>query len=234
MGSIGTYSTPADERSRNDGSCRRVSRIGALFCGMPVTRKRPPALLSDLQQQVDTIVAIEPTYGPTIETAIGFFDLVGSTARKIEEGHFDGTLAALQHNALCMTLAKRFNGTVIKSLGDGVLMTFPSAIDAALAATNISTGMSMYTDLERKVGLTTGAVEKIAVLGNDDIMGTVVDRCARLQAVAKPGQIVVDQPFVSSVQSMLRSYTGVTLEGPIQKSLKGVGRTSTWRIVVAS
>jgi adenylate cyclase len=199
---------------------------------MPKTRKRPAALLSDLRVQVNEVVAIEPTFGPTVETAVGFFDLVGSTARKLEDGHFDGTLAALQHNGICSAVASKFNGNVVKSLGDGLLITFPSAIDAALAAANIAAGMSRYTDLETKIGLTTGTVERITVLGNDDIMGAVVDRCARLQALAKPGQIVVDQPFFTSVQTMLRSYSGVSLEGPTQKSLKGVGRTRTWRIVV--
>jgi hypothetical protein len=95
-------------------------------CRMPATRKRRAAVLPDLEARVSDVVAIEPELGPTIETAVGFFDLVGSTARKIEEGHYDGA------------------------------------------------------DLETRVGLTTGTVEKITVLGRDDIMGAVVDRCARL------------------------------------------------------
>jgi class 3 adenylate cyclase len=201
-------------------------------CGMPSARRRREALLSDLEQQVNDAVAIEPELGPTVETAVGFFDLVGSTALKVNEGHFDGTLAALQHNAICTAVAAHFHGTVVKSLGDGILMTFPSTIDAALAAANIAAGMSAYTDLETKVGLTTGVIEQITVEWRDDIMGSVVDRCARLQALAKPGEIIVDQPFVSSVQTMLLSYSGISLQGPTQKSLRGVGQADVWGIVV--
>src|SRR6202035_1480110 len=146
---------------------------------------KPSPLRNDLEKLVAESVLIEPTSLGHEETALGFFDLVGSTQRKVDEGHRDGTVAALQHNAVCGRIGGQFAGTVVKSLGDGVLMTFASSRDALLAALNITNGLSRFTDLQTKIGLTVGAIERLKVLELPDIAGTAVDRCARLQAKAE-------------------------------------------------
>jgi class 3 adenylate cyclase len=195
---------------------------------------RPPrkedTLLRDIDALVERAIAVEPKKGKTTEIALGFFDLAGSTALKIEEGHFAGVAAAQQHNRICEDIGSRFTGRVVKSLGDGLLMTFDSSIDAALTAVNAVYAMQHSTDLQTKVGLTTGTVEHITIHGQPDIMGSAVDRCARLQALADPSEIIVDEAFYSSAQSLVTSYRGLRLTGSQLGVLKGIGEVRYQRL----
>ena len=191
-------------------------------------------LRSDLEGLVNEAIAFLPDRGDHAELAVGFFDLVGSTHLKLTAGHLIGTLAALQHNTVCEKVGAKFSGTVVKSLGDGVLMTFPSSREAALAALNIVRGLTDHAeDLHTKAGLTVGAVERATVLGRPDLLGAAVDRCARLQALAGADEIVVDKPFVDSVTSHLIDFQGVSLTGPDRETLKGIGPRNVWRLVLA-
>jgi class 3 adenylate cyclase len=168
------------------------------------------------------------------ECAIAFFDLVGSTQRKIKEGHRSGTIAALQHNAVCGRVGGKFSGTVVKSLGDGSLMTFPSSRDAVLAALNVTSGLGDFTDLQTKTGLTVGSLERLQVLDLPDIAGAAVDRCARLQAIARAGEIVVDEPFFQSVATHLSDFAGIVVSKWEPATLKGIGDVRIRRIGLAT
>jgi len=83
---------------------------------------KPSPLVENLEGTVNEAVASFPEPTNYAEVAVAFFDLVGSTQRKIKEGHSSGTTAALQHNAIVGSIAAKFNGNVIKSLGDGLLV----------------------------------------------------------------------------------------------------------------
>jgi adenylate cyclase len=191
----------------------------------------PNPIRTDLEDLVNDSIAFLPEGGDHVELAVGFFDLVGSTQRKLTKGHLFGTLAAMQHNTVCEKVGAKFKGDVVKSLGDGVLMSFPSSREAALAALNIVEGLTTHAeDLHTKVGLTVGSVERVTVQGRPDLLGAVVDRCARLQAIAQEDEIVVDRPFVDSVRSHLMDFQGVELAGPQKELLKGIGQRSVWRL----
>jgi class 3 adenylate cyclase len=187
-------------------------------------------LQADLEDLVSDAVLAEPKSMGYEETAVGFFDLVGSTQLKIDEGHRDGTVAALQHNAVCRRIGDNYSGAVVKSLGDGVLMTFSSSRNAILAALNITTGLARFTDLRTKIGLTVGSVERVEVLDLPDIAGTAVDRSARLQAIADPGEIVIDEVFFRSVETHLGDFAGI-VTGPWEvKVLTGIGSARVRRL----
>lgn len=192
---------------------------------------KPSPLRIDLETITNDAVAIPQIIGDEVELAVGFFDLVDSTLLKVTEGHAVGTLAALQHNAICDHVAAKFNGTVVKHLGDGVIVTFASSHMAAVAAINVRAAMETYTDLRTKITLTVGAVQRVKAQGRDDIVGTVVDRCARLQNVAKSGEIVVDEAFALSVGSFLNDYDGLTLIASKRlHMLRGIGPVRTSRL----
>jgi class 3 adenylate cyclase len=64
--------------------------------------------------------------------AIAMFDLPDSTRIKLTKGHTEGIQLALLHNAICERIAKRFGGSVIKHMGDGVFIEFENPIKACL------------------------------------------------------------------------------------------------------
>lgn len=195
---------------------------------------KPSPLRKDLKKLVEETVQVDPKSLGHEESAIGFFDLVGSTQRKIEEGHRSGTVAALQHNAVCGRIGSEYAGTVIKSLGDGVLMTFSSSRDAILAALNITIGLSRFTDLQTRIGLTVGSIQRLKVLDLPDIAGAAVDRCARLQAKAEAGEIVVDEPFFQSVETHLNDFVGIIISKWEAEVLKGIGGVRMRRLSLAT
>ncbi|MEL7011912.1 MAG: alpha/beta fold hydrolase [Pseudomonadota bacterium] len=87
-------------------------------------------------------------------------------------------------------------GRVVKLLGDGALIEFPSAGQALNAATSIQTKLrepdhpyQVPERIQLRAGLHVGDV----TLDGDDIFGDGVNIAARLQAAAEPGGILVSK-----------------------------------------
>lgn len=87
------------------------------------------------------------------------------------------------------------DGRLVKSLGDGLLATFPSArqgVDAALAAQSLMRGLdrdgeTTLPPLRLRAGLHLGDV----VADGLDVYGSDVNLAARLASAARPGEVVV-------------------------------------------
>ena len=62
--------------------------------------------------------------------AIMFTDIAGYTAQMSKDQDVAFTLLETKQKAL-RPLVKKYNGTLIKEMGDGTLSHFPSAIDAS-------------------------------------------------------------------------------------------------------
>jgi adenylate cyclase len=107
-----------------------------------------------------------------------------------------GTLAALkEHHALLIdpTIA-RYNGRIVKLMGDGTLAEFASVVDAVQCATTIQSEMagrnadiSQDRRIELRIGINLGDV----ILDGDDIYGDGVNVAARLEPLAEPGGICI-------------------------------------------
>jgi class 3 adenylate cyclase len=153
--------------------------------------------------------------------AIGFFDLAGSTAAKIRLGHERGTHEALVHNSICRTVISAFGGSVRKDLGDGVLAIFENPLDSVLAAVNVVTAVAQ-ADLASKVGLSFGLAEERKITGRWDVLGAVVDRAARIQSLARSGQILADEAVVAAVETYLSEFSELQV-GPVQqREVRGI------------
>jgi class 3 adenylate cyclase len=84
----------------------------------------------------------------------------------------------------------RQGGTVVKTTGDGVLATLPSADAALRAAVAIRTRLA-EDDLDVRVGLHVGDVER----RGDDLAGVAVHAAARVMALAGAGEILATTPM---------------------------------------
>jgi adenylate cyclase len=100
----------------------------------------------------------------------------------------------------------QFEGKVLKSTGDGLLMYFPSAVDAVKSALEIQNtfgraAATLAADdvLKHRIGIQLGDV----YLSETDAMGTGVNIAARLQLEAEPGTICVSQTVYDVVKSSL-------------------------------
>ena len=109
-----------------------------------------------------------------------------------------GTLAALKAHRREVIDPKiaEYGGRIVKTTGDGLLLEFPSVVDAVRCTVDIQRGMAernagMPSEqrIEFRVGINVGDI----IIDEDDIYGDGVNVAARLQALAEPGEICVSK-----------------------------------------
>ncbi|MBX6320672.1 MAG: adenylate/guanylate cyclase domain-containing protein [Rhodospirillaceae bacterium] len=138
--------------------------------------------------------------------AILALDMVGySRLMSLDEA---GTLARLKAHRLELidpALAKA-KGRVIKTTGDGLLVEFPSVVDAVQCAVEIQQRMSRRnadvppeSRIEFRMGINLGDV----IAEADDIFGDGVNIAARLEEQSEPGGICVSQAVREQVGDRL-------------------------------
>jgi class 3 adenylate cyclase len=134
-----------------------------------------------------------------LEVAILFADVVGST-RLYDEF---GDAKASETVALCLDVMKdathQFDGTVIKTIGDEIMATFPSVDDAMSAASQMQTRISGnagsgadHIPVSIRIGCHYGPV----VREQNDIFGAAVHTANRMTSQAKAKQIVISAATV--------------------------------------
>jgi Adenylate cyclase, family 3 (some proteins contain HAMP domain) len=138
--------------------------------------------------------------------AIMAADVVGYS--RLLENDEAGTLTAVKarrHEVLEPLLA-RHRGRIVKSMGDGVLVEFASAVNAVACAIELQQGMAEANanlpDNRRiilRVGINIGDV----VVDGGDLQGDGVVVAARLEALSEPGCIYVSGAVADQVQGKL-------------------------------
>jgi class 3 adenylate cyclase len=154
---------------------------------------------------VDRIIEflLDAPVAPHVErmfATILFTDIVDSTKRAVEVGDDAWRTTIDAHDRAVTLVVGDFDGTVVKSTGDGVLATFASpssAVDATLAIRKrlASEGLTI------RAGLHTGEVE----VRGDDVAGFAVNLAARVEQAASDGEIFA----TSTVRDLLRGGTHV-------------------------
>ncbi len=122
-----------------------------------------------------------------------FADVVGST--RIYEAL--GDQRAREVIAVCLDLmqgaTEKHHGTVIKTIGDEVMATFPTADDALNAAAQIQRTISTHPALQiegQAVSVRIGVHFGPVVLEKHDVFGATVNTANRMTSQAKSGQIM--------------------------------------------
>jgi adenylate cyclase len=131
--------------------------------------------------------------GKDIELAILFADVVGST--RLYE--LMGDLRARDMVAICIDVMRsateQRQGTVIKTMGDEVMSTFPSADEALNAAAQMQQQISSHAQLKvdgQPVSIRIGCHFGPVMLENRDVFGATVHTANRMTSQAKAGQII--------------------------------------------
>lgn len=146
--------------------------------------------------------------GKEIEVAIVFADVVGST--KLYE--LLGDLRARDMVGICIEVMRaatdQNQGTVIKTMGDEVMATFPTADDALNAAAQMQKQIVLHPALkvdEQTVAIRIGCNFGPVVLENRDIFGSAVHTANRMTSQAKAGQIITTATMVEQLSSDWRA-----------------------------
>jgi class 3 adenylate cyclase len=117
--------------------------------------------------------------------SILFTDIVGSTARNAAEGNAAWLDRLSRHDVLVTQEIRRFGGSLVKGMGDGVLATFSTPSLALRCARAINTRLA---DLGIAVRAAVHAAE--VERRGDDVLGLGVTIAARVLSQAGPGEIL--------------------------------------------
>jgi class 3 adenylate cyclase len=158
--------------------------------------------------------------GKEIELAIVFADVVGST--KLYE--LLGDLRARDMVGICIDVMRvateQHHGTVIKTMGDEVMATFPTADDALNAAAQMQKQIVLHPALkteEQTVAIRIGCNFGPVVHENRDIFGSAVHTANRMTSQAKAGQIITTATMVEQLsgewRASVRQIDIATLKG---------------------
>jgi adenylate cyclase len=146
--------------------------------------------------------------GKDIELAILFADVVGST-RLYEQM---GDLRARDMVAICIDVMRsateQRQGTVIKTMGDEVMSTFPSADEALNAAAQMQQQISTHAQLKvdgQPVAIRIGCHFGPVMLEARDVFGATVHTANRMTSQAKAGQIITTAATVEKLSPEWRA-----------------------------
>jgi TolB-like protein len=101
------------------------------------------------------------------------------------------------------TIAK-YNGRLVRSMGDGILVEFSTAVDAVRCALDIQRGLAERQANEKKdrIQLRIGVNFGDVLVDQRDIYGNSVNIAARLEALASPGTVCVSQTIYDQTRAL--------------------------------
>src|SRR5215831_77871 len=134
-----------------------------------------------------------------------------------------GTLAALKalRRELVDPAIAAHNGRIVKTTGDGVLLEFPSVVDAVECAVAVQAGMAernQGTPENRRMLFRIGINLGDILIDGDDILGDGVNVAARLEGIAEPGGICIS----SSAYDHVRGKVSVDFTDLGEQKLKNI------------
>jgi TolB-like protein len=135
-----------------------------------------------------------------------------------------GTARTLrEHRAVSDALVARHGGRIVKTTGDGLLIEFPSVVDAVECAVAVQQVMAERNDgvpqdrrMLFRIGINLGDI----LIEGDDILGDGVNIAARLEGIAEPGGICIS----SSAYDHVRGKVAVEFADLGEQSLKNIER----------
>lgn len=163
--------------------------------------------------------------------AIMFTDIVGYTS--ISQRDEEAALQLLEeHRSLIRPFFARHGGSEIKTMGDGFLVEFPSALEAVRCAYEMQQSLherNADRTPDSKVMVRIGVHLGDVVHSQSDVYGDAVNIASRIQPLSEPGGICV----TSQVYDQVRNKFEFPMTTLGKKSLKNVGEpTEVYRVVL--
>jgi adenylate cyclase len=147
----------------------------------------------------------------------------------------EGTLARLKafRRSLVDPAIAAHRGRIVKTTGDGMLVEFASAVDAARLAVEVQRSMAgqnadvpQENRIEFRVGIHVG---DIIIIDDNDIFGDGVNIAARLEGIAEPGGICISD----DTQRQIRGKVDIAFEDMGPQNLKNITEPMrAWRLQI--
>ena len=128
-----------------------------------------------------------------------------------------------EHRAIADAVIAQHGGRIVKTTGDGLLIEFPSVVDAVECAVAVQTVMAERNErvpLDRRMLFRIGINLGDILIEGDDILGDGVNVAARLEGIAEPGGICVS----SSAYDQVRGKVDIAFADLGEQNLKNIAR----------
>jgi TolB-like protein/class 3 adenylate cyclase len=149
-------------------------------------------------------------------------------------GDEEGTLAelkAIRKNLVDPAISEH-RGRIVKTTGDGLLVEFASAVDAARCAVAVQHSVAQHNNgtpqqrrIEFRVGIHVGDI----IIDDNDIFGDGVNIAARLEGIAEPGGVCISD----DAQRQIRGKVDIAFDDMGPQTLKNIAEPMrAWRLRV--
>ena len=144
-----------------------------------------------------------------LEVAILFADVVGSTQLYDKFGDTKASETVAQCLEIMKDSTYQYNGTVIKTIGDEVMSTFPTVDEAMGAAVMMQSRITSDNRQEGRipVSIRIGCHYGPVVQEQNDIFGAAVHTANRMTSQAKAKQIIISGGSVEKMNAELKKQT---------------------------
>src|SRR5258708_22950609 len=129
-------------------------------------------------------------------------------------------LKAFRKTLVDQTIAD-YRGRIVKTTGDGMLVEFASAVDAARCAVEVQRGMAEQNKhvqqsirIEFRIGIHVGDI----IIDEGDIFGDGVNIAARIENECEPGQVYLS----AHAYEQVRGKTAFTFDDIAECQLKNI------------
>jgi serine/threonine protein kinase len=154
------------------------------------------------------------------DTTILFSDIMGITTYFDTHGDVAGMRKINKHNELLFPVIERYDGRVIKTIGDAIMACFDSADNGVGAAIGMQRALARhnaeFTSNDDKILVRIGLNSGQSIFQNSDVFGDSVNVAARIGAKAGANQILVSETTQQALNPDLhatRYFSEVKLKG---------------------
>jgi len=137
--------------------------------------------------------------------AIVGMDVVGYS-RLMGEDEAGTAQAVRGHREAAAPIVRGFGGRLVKTMGDGVLLEFPSVVAAVECAVTIQSMMAERnadTPEARRIVYRIGVHLGDVLIDGDDILGEGVNIAARLESICEPGGVSISRAVYDQISGKL-------------------------------
>jgi class 3 adenylate cyclase len=137
--------------------------------------------------------------------AIMAVDVVGYS-RLMGEDEAGTATAVREHRKAAAPIVAGLGGRVVKTMGDGVLLEFPSvvaAVECAVTIQNMMVERNVDTPEARRIVYRIGVHLGDVLIDGDDILGEGVNIAARLESICEPGGVSISRAVYDQISGKL-------------------------------
>ena len=182
---------------------------------LTVMAAEEPSVLGKLElRPLDVLTEAEPAVesSPRTQLAVVFSDLEGFTTFTSSKGDLEASAMLRDHYEIVDSIVRGRGGSVVKTIGDGHMLSFGKPEAAILAAVELAEVKA--DSLRVRVGGHNGSVVRTP----DDLLGHVVNVAARVTDVASGGETLV----TTALRDSAGSVPGVNFDSVASVELRGI------------